>query len=427
MYVIGDSHARSFSYHEFFVPLFVGPGKETLFLTDKQTEKTRLKILENIKLLDKKQDFLFILSEPNIRYHLENKYNTKLVNDDQTIIRKTVANYIRVLKEVLSCIFGNVFVLCAIPRDDVGYSRLAKIYNEELKLAAKNTRITYVDLWKVLTTKNGTIKPKYIGDYIHANHLLADMVVKYLKQHRLVSKEVKIVSKYGWEHAHYINVAGNETRIWGDFNKKELVFKRNSQRDWGKCHIKTKIIDTFLKIINTFLVFKFKNKSVCVISAKEGYVPFRLRVNNATCVYALESNVIKRNMANCIKGLYKAGNVNFLSKEEAEDVRFNKKYSIVICLEDISEVLAEWDELFYEIVQNSECAFLLSRKNNQYLKQLGNMSMSSSYFHPLKMPNNSQAYWLHFLQKKENIFYQIIFMLIGKMYKNFMFVEFRRT
>lgn len=424
MYVIGDSHTRSFSYHEFFVPLFVGPGKETLFLTDEQTKKTHSKVLNTVKLLDLSQDYLFIFSEPNLRYHQQNKFNTRRNKDDQSVIKKIVANYVCLLKEVSSIVNGRTFVLCAIPRPDSDYTVLATMFNAELKAAVQGTKITYIDLWGAVTTNEGMIKPKFMGDFIHANYLLADMVVRHLKQQALVGKHTKVVSRYQWEHAHTIKSAAGEIRIWGDFDRKELVFRQNKPRNWSMYHTKTKIIDRALRVINLLLLFR-KQGRLCVLGAKEGYVPFRLNPGKYTVIDALEDNAIKRGMARSVAGLYNAQHVNFLSKKEVGSEIHKKGYTSVICMEDFGEVIIEWDDLIFSIVENADYLFLLSRNESLDLDKLTGLNKKVFDLKRFKLTNGAQSRYLFFLHKKQNIFYRFIFRMIGGICKNINQVELR--
>lgn len=422
MYVIGDSHTRSFSYHELFVPLFIGPGKETLFLTNEQTKKTRLKVLGILKLLDVTQDFLFIFSEPNIRYCQENGISQS--KGSQATIKQAVSNYVSLINEVSKTVSGRIFVLCAIPRCDLEYSRLASGFNAALKSSIRGTGIIGIDVWKMATTEDGTIKRKYVGDYIHANYLFAALVVKYLRQNNFIDKELNVLSKYQWSHAHKIATKTGEVRIWGDFQRKDLLLKQIDQRNWKKYHLKTKLIDRCLKLVNAFLFFTTSKKRISVLSAKEGYVPYRLKAGKNSKIDALENNAIKRNMAKKIRGLYRNGGVNYLSSKEFEAGSINSHYDFVVCMEELSDVVEEFGDIVFNIIKSSDYVFLLS--NREYLDMIKDNIKENGgalYFDRINLKYELASCDLYFIRKKGLGIYRLLSCVAGSICKNISRVE----
>ena len=70
IWVIGDSHARAFSYNNNFIPFFVGEGREHCFRNDKCLSNVISKVLNITKEIITQDTIVLFLGEPDTRFYL---------------------------------------------------------------------------------------------------------------------------------------------------------------------------------------------------------------------------------------------------------------------------------------------------------------------------------------------------------------------
>ena len=70
IWVIGDSHARAFSYNNNFIPFFIGEGRKHCFINDKCLSNIISKVFNIIKEIKTWDWVILFLGEPDTRFYL---------------------------------------------------------------------------------------------------------------------------------------------------------------------------------------------------------------------------------------------------------------------------------------------------------------------------------------------------------------------
>ncbi len=309
-YVISDSHSRTFSYSAKFIPLFIGPGKDNLFLTREQYETTKNKIIEVIARLNKKIPIIFVLNEPNIRFYLD-QFKPCFSSEKhfiKTLVKRQVELFAEISKQ------RKLIISTAIPKADKKYAKLALAYSNFLKRELAKNKIPCIDIFDACTDNNHTIKKQYIGDFIHGNHKLADTFLSLLGEKR---------KNYTWQYKYKFPY--NERRsfyIWGDFPKKDLVYKKTSPRNWSQYGYLTRATLQTVEII-TLCKEIGAVKSLFIFNLEEGFIPFR--IDDCELTYYSTENAIE-----------KKRNLEILNRNNS-NIRFVKKFKksdIVVITDD---------------------------------------------------------------------------------------------
>lgn len=196
-YVVGDSHAFSFTNPKFEL-LYLGPTPAHNLGKKNSSSKSREKLIEKLSLIkDKKKPLIFVFGEIDTRIHFYYQYmkNRKRVPLAK-FIEATVANYTRILKDSKKKRF-NVAVFNVVPSGDqpniYAYEYYADketmIYmtakfNKILKDWCKKNDVLFIDIFSKLSPTSGKREKKYVLDRIHFNPRVAKLVIDYLENEK---------------------------------------------------------------------------------------------------------------------------------------------------------------------------------------------------------------------------------------------------
>jgi len=281
-YLISDSHSRSFSYNNAFIPLFIGRGQKNLFLTDGLLRSTAEKITSIVTLLKGGVPIIFALNAANLKFHLRDSYKT--LDEGDAVIEKIVGRQLKLFEQFCKS-DRKVYITTAFPKEDAAYTRLAKLYNSELLSQAELSIVTVIDFFEKITHGNGQILEDYNADFVHCNAKVGDIVAGMLGE--------KNATDYQWYYKYSFKTENSFSfKIWGDLDKNNLILKDGEKRNWSQYQRMTKITDLSLRIINKFLKASFlSDLNVNIIGAKEGYAALNLDVADGTKINCYEEDL----------------------------------------------------------------------------------------------------------------------------------------
>ena len=192
-YIIGDSHSRSFSHNNNFIPLFLGQGKEFNFTSD----HCFTNVLNSTKKLVKKLDeencngFIFNLGEPDARFYLGlgwypwKEVSEPTINYDELEIKiiESIARYESFLKRIRDESTLPFFVLNIVPSNRSAQNKIVDLLNnrlEEMVNRVENTRFISINEFIYFNDNRDAIKDEYVSDHVHLNNRVQVLVENYL-------------------------------------------------------------------------------------------------------------------------------------------------------------------------------------------------------------------------------------------------------
>lgn len=290
IYVVGDSHVRTFGYRNNTVPCFLGPGK-TLLLNDERTTSVTIQtVLAFINRLPSNSNLILLIGEPSLRYFLE--------NSDSTIYDASfVSDFCKNLRRLSSAICErgfNVVVLPPVPRRDPSYAQLWLPVVSQLH----SSGIPSADIFERIVEEDGQLKSAYVGDFIHSNQRLADHVFKMLGVASNPSSSI-------WAWTYQYECAG--ARVWGGVPIDTLIYDGTKARDWNKLLAKTRDAELavgYLKGLIRILGHTCINRA-SVLESPEGFFSRMLGITNIRVIDAKDTEAsIRFRRAAILDSLY---------------------------------------------------------------------------------------------------------------------------
>jgi hypothetical protein len=189
IYVIGDSHTRSFAFNDNFIPLFLGQGKEINFTSDENLIKIKQASSNLITHFDDKDFLILFIGEPDTRFYLNAGWypwdNLELVNTKNHIenIEKSISRYHEYISFIKQKFNDKIFVLNVIPSNRLLQNIIVDEYNKQLKKICDLEQINFLEVNNSIYTDDmhEAIKEEYISDHVHLNNKLQLLVQEKLK------------------------------------------------------------------------------------------------------------------------------------------------------------------------------------------------------------------------------------------------------
>lgn len=259
IFVLGDSHVRSFAYSQHTIPCFLGPGKTLLINNASDLTRTIEKFSTFLSGLSPNSQTLVITGEASIRDFLSQPKSRLEIK----YYLQTLVEYFQVIKDALRRVNQNTTIIPPIPRSNDVYA--AAWF--ELVSMLKEANFENSDVFDQITQK-GILNGEYVGDFVHANSRLADVVLD-----RLFYKGAESKNEYGW---HYQSVFPCVT-IWGGVPISVLSYTGEKTRDWGELLKKTTSANAVIDILNSIITRFGNSKPIFVREKGEQY--FSQRIN----------------------------------------------------------------------------------------------------------------------------------------------------
>ncbi len=189
IYVIGDSHTRSFAFNDNFIPLFLGQGKEINFTSNENAIKIKQLSSNLMTHINENDSLILFIGEPDTRFYLNAGWypwdSLDLVNAKNYIenVEKSISRYHRYISLIKQKFKGKLFVLNVIPSNRALQNVIVDEYNKQLKIICDLEEINFLDVNNTIYAdyKHESIRDEYISDHVHLNHKLQVQVQQKLK------------------------------------------------------------------------------------------------------------------------------------------------------------------------------------------------------------------------------------------------------
>lgn len=196
LHLIGDSHVWSYTFHHPFVIHHLGAATAYNLSNPKSGTGSLKKLQELLPKINRRRSMLiFEFGEIDCRLHIYNFYrqNQRRISLEQ-IISKTISRYLSVIEETRSLGF-RVAILSPTPTgvEENIYQKeffanfkqrslITSNFHEMLKREAQKMGIVYLDLYSIVSAKDGGIKKKFRQDEVHLNSLVVPITLRLLKK-----------------------------------------------------------------------------------------------------------------------------------------------------------------------------------------------------------------------------------------------------
>ncbi|GAB1258031.1 hypothetical protein NBRC116494_25330 [Aurantivibrio plasticivorans] len=258
LYVVGDSHCRSFSYHPECLPLFVAPGKRLLLNSGDQLNETIELLNKTVCGIPESSKLMLLVGEPSLRSFLESG------GGSNSLYAKKFIESIFKLQENLSKYKLELHIVPPVPREDEKYAALWVLVRDEMV----RQKLPCATVFDEAVSGDGIIKQEYIGDFIHANQLLADLTLSKLLDSNMASS-----NRFAWSYEYSLP---SKAKIWGGVPMESLVYDGVKSRNWSEMRLKTTSMELFCQFLNrvSVLFSKFGNEAPLfnICTDDEGYI-----------------------------------------------------------------------------------------------------------------------------------------------------------
>jgi len=192
IWVIGDSHARAFSYNDNFIPFYIGEGKEHCLLSDQRLSNLIVKVLNIVKEVKAQDSIILFLGEPDTRFYLGRGWKPwkkklrfpklRYPIRGRSKLKKSFKRYCQLINEVKNKTNARLLILNITPSNRKDQNKLVNYFNKLLlKFCSKEQKVEFVYInTTIYNPKTKTVKEEYYGDPVHLNMKLQLPVENWL-------------------------------------------------------------------------------------------------------------------------------------------------------------------------------------------------------------------------------------------------------
>ena len=372
IYVLGDSHTRSFAYHTSFFPICIGGSMENCFLTSHKKEEAYERILANLKLLNKNIPVMLVLGEADTRHYWNDTQYTKDqlkeyfpngVSEIESFshverMENAAKNYCEVIERLVKTSGFSIIVFNIIATERGYQNDMSRIYNGIVEQYCELKNIRFVNIWEeILDPGLNQVKKYYQAEFIHLNETIAPLVSSILGLSDNSEKD------FFWKYAYKIKVNYGNSLIWGDHDKCFLRLKEGENHFWDKYHLKTKEHKLYIKALLGFMVILRKENTgtrVLLLDAGEGlFLDSKERFSGWTEFNGAETSKIRIRNGDVLASINKVKNrfVYFLNNYTKDKI---PEHDIIISLDRASYLPSYKKELFENISKSCKHLIYLS-------------------------------------------------------------------
>lgn len=187
IYVIGDSHTRTFANNSNFFPLFVGPGKEICFISEEHFSNVKERVARVIPHLDDSAVVMFVLGEPDTRYYLGKgwtPWEPQISHDIENpfeLLDLSVARYKAFLKWFSQTYNFKAMVFNVVPSSRLIQNEYAKYMNKKLEEYCAVSRIPFINIQDQIVSQ-GVVRQDYMGDVVHLDASVQPLIEAQIRQ-----------------------------------------------------------------------------------------------------------------------------------------------------------------------------------------------------------------------------------------------------
>jgi hypothetical protein len=310
--IVGSSYVRSFASGTRFLPLMVGPGRATSFVTQERAAITQRMTLNNIARVDPRSLVMLVYGNADAINHLRDDYGTwtavenGIIPSHAALMTAAAERYCGMISEIRRRHALNLVVCCAFPMLDPRYMPLVETFNATVRAFGKHAGIPVLDVTAPLKDPiTGCLKPEMCSaeGNDHLGHGLVSLVEQGLKDLGILPKQSHVFS---WDYMFRFAVDPEvETRIWSEpyigagniLHSRKIMF--------------TQIVERAMHMfIGALAIWP---GTVLVINGKEGFVPLELapaQASKVTSVDSMEKSLMGRRIARFAG----RGNVDFIAQ-----------------------------------------------------------------------------------------------------------------
>lgn len=187
IWVLGDSHARAFSYNDNFIPFYIGEGKEHCFLSDKRLSNLILKVLNIVKEVIAQDSIILFLGEPDTRFCLGSgwkpwKKKFRFPIRGRSKLKKSFKRYCQLINEVKNKTNARLLILNIIPSNRKDQNKLVNYFNRLLlEFCSKEQGVEFIHInTTIYNPETKIVREEYYGDPVHLNMKLQLPVENWL-------------------------------------------------------------------------------------------------------------------------------------------------------------------------------------------------------------------------------------------------------
>ncbi|MDA7803428.1 phytanoyl-CoA dioxygenase family protein [Crocinitomix sp.] len=245
--VIGDSHSRSYSFNDNFIPLFVGQGKEYNFVSDHNLNNV-IKGVERVLPNIREKKVLLIFGEPDTRFYLGKGWTpwTEDGEDDlsnyDTLINESAERYRSLIRYIKKKFDKEIYICNITPSLRSNQNLLVKNFNNRMSIISNDEGVNFVDIG---TDKFSIEEIKEImGDTVHCSNKIQTYVENWFIKNELLTK-----SKY------------NKS----DWNNKEVQSQFDYDKRFGCYKLKTMNQNIYIENKEEIILDVLKENGIAVI------------------------------------------------------------------------------------------------------------------------------------------------------------------
>lgn len=206
IYVIGDSHSRSFAKNENFFPLFIGAGKENCFVSDATLDCLKSNITRVVKNLSKNSQILLVLGEPDTRFYLGKGWTPWLSSSQDCLedidgkIKASAERYSKLIHWLQESSQHVFYIFNVTPSNRENQNIYVNAFNRRLRDICLSSGVLFVDIEDKLFLDKNKMDVSYMGDEVHLNNLIQPLVEEFLVSSNILqeskfNKDFKFDSK----------------------------------------------------------------------------------------------------------------------------------------------------------------------------------------------------------------------------------------
>jgi GDSL-like Lipase/Acylhydrolase family len=285
VYLLGDSHVRSFSNDPGFVPLFIGSGKQVRWTDDQFAQRAARRLSENLARVPREAPVVLVFGEPDVRFTLAETAGPSI--DADAVRAKLVAcveRRIEAMKPRLRERPGMTAVYGCVPTANAETNRFVRFYNARLGVACAELGVPFIDIsMHPICTYDGSARPEYVADDFHLNPKIVPIVRAAL--HRFGMEPATPPCGFAWSDFLRFPVGDADTRIWGDaaLDSGSTAYAASELRRQAAAAVAA-------------VADRTEARTLLVINAREGHVPLAMAPRKGRVIFALEASPLRRRL-----------------------------------------------------------------------------------------------------------------------------------
>lgn len=211
IWMIGDSHARAFSYNNNFIPFFIGEGRKHCFINDNCLSNVISKVFKIIKEIEAGDAIVLLFGEPDTRSYLGRGWKPWKRRDKKkkkwwklwakkprfsigkkSKIKNSFYRYRKLICEIKNKTDVRLFILNITPSNRKDQNKLVDYFNKLLsEFCAKEKGVDFISINSDIYNPGAkTLRAEYYGDPVHLNMKIQLLVENWLTKKGILEKSL---------------------------------------------------------------------------------------------------------------------------------------------------------------------------------------------------------------------------------------------